>query len=90
MTPRQLWRAVLLECGVTIGVGVLVGALVGVAGHALASRFLQLTTGFPAPFAAGPAQVVLTIAAVRGDSAGGDRLPGMLAARVSSRAVLQE
>jgi putative ABC transport system permease protein len=86
----QLWRAVLLESGVTIGVGVLVGALVGVAGHALASRFLALTTGFPAPFAAGPAQVVLTIALFAAIALAVIALPGMAAARVSPRAVLQE
>jgi putative ABC transport system permease protein len=81
---------VLLESGVTIGVGVLVGALVGVAGHALASRFLQLTTGFPAPFAAGPAQVVLTVALFAAIALATIALPGMAAARVSPRAVLQE
>ncbi|HXC23117.1 MAG TPA: FtsX-like permease family protein, partial [Solirubrobacteraceae bacterium] len=86
----QLWRAVLLESGVTIGVGVLVGALVGVAGHALASRFLQLSTGFPAPFAAGPVQVVLTVALFAAIALATIALPGMAAARVSPRAALQE
>lgn len=86
----QLWRAVLLECGVTIGVGALVGALVGIAGHALAGRFLQLTTGFPAPFSLGPAQVLLTIVLFGAIALAVIALPGMLAARVSARAVLQE
>lgn len=86
----QLWRAVLLECGVTIGVGALVGALVGVAGHGLAGRFLQLTTGFPAPFSLGPAQVLLTIVLFGAIALAVIALPGMLAARVSARAVLQE
>ncbi len=86
----QLWRAVLLESGVTIGVGVLVGALVGIAGHALAGRFLQLSTGFPAPFSLGPEQVLLTIVLFGAIALAVIALPGMLAARVSARAVLQE
>jgi len=60
----QLWRAVVLESAVTIGVGALVGALVGICSHALASRFLERTTGFPAPFYLGPAQVLLTLALI--------------------------
>jgi putative ABC transport system permease protein len=86
----QLWRAVLIESGVTIGVGVLVGALLGIAGHALASRFLALSTGFPAPFSAGAAQVVLTIALFVAIALTVIALPGMAAARISPRAVLQE
>jgi putative ABC transport system permease protein len=86
----QLWRAVLIESAVTIGVGALAGALVGVAGHALASRFLALTTGFPAPFDAGPVQVLLTVMLFAAIALAVIALPGMVAARVSPRAVLQE
>lgn len=86
----QLWRAVLLESAVTIAVGVVVGALLGIAGHALASRFLQLSTGFPAPFSVGPAQVLLTIALFSAIALAVIALPGMAAARVSPRAILQE
>jgi putative ABC transport system permease protein len=86
----QLWRAVLIESTVTIGAGVLVGALVGILGHALAGRFLALTTGFPAPFAVGPAQVLLTIALFTLTALAVIALPGMAAARVSPRAVLAE
>ena len=57
----QLWRAVLLESAITIGVGALVGALVGVCGHVLASRWLERTTGFPAPFSLGPLHLLLTL-----------------------------
>ncbi len=86
----QLWCAVLLECGVMIGVGVFVGGLVGVAGHALAGRFLQLATGFPAPFSLGAAHVLLTIVLFGAIALAVIALPGMLAARVSARSVLQE
>jgi putative ABC transport system permease protein len=86
----QLWRAVVLESAITIGVGSLVGAIVGVCGHALASRFLERTTGFPAPFAIGPVQVLLTLALIAAIALAVIALPGMLAARVSPRTVLQE
>jgi putative ABC transport system permease protein len=86
----QLWRAVVLESAVTIGVGSLVGALVGICGHALASRFLERTTGFPAPFSVGPLQVLLTLALIGAIALAVIALPGMLAARVSPRAILQE
>jgi putative ABC transport system permease protein len=86
----QLWRAVLLESAITIAIGAFVGALVGVCGHALASRFLERTTGFPAPFAIGPEQVLLTLALIAAIALAVIALPGMAAARVSPRAVLQD
>jgi putative ABC transport system permease protein len=86
----QLWRAVLLESAITIAIGAAVGAVLGVCGHALASRFLELTTGFPAPFAIGPDQVLLTLALIGAIALVVVALPGMVAARVPPRAVLQE
>jgi putative ABC transport system permease protein len=86
----QLWRAVLLESAITIAVGAAVGAVVGVCGHALASRFLELSTGFPAPFSFGPEQVLLTLALIGAIALAVIALPGMAAARVPPRAVLQE
>ncbi len=85
----QLWRAVLIESAVTIGVGAAVGAVIGVGGHVLASRFLRLTTGFPAPFSVGPTQVLLTLALLAAVALAVIALPGMAAARVSPRVVLQ-
>jgi ABC-type antimicrobial peptide transport system permease subunit len=58
----QLWRVVLLECTVVVGVGALDGAVLGLYGHALASRWLRLSQGFPAPFSADIAQLLLTVA----------------------------
>jgi uncharacterized membrane protein len=57
----------------------------------LLAAFLALSTGFPAPFSAGPAQVVITIALfVAMIALTVIALPGMAAARISPRAVLQE
>ncbi|HYM46809.1 MAG TPA: FtsX-like permease family protein [Solirubrobacteraceae bacterium] len=86
----QLWRALLLESSITIVIGCAVGAAVGIFGHALAGRWLKLTTGFPAPFAVAPAQVVLTLALVTGIALAVIALPGLAAARVSARLSLQE
>jgi putative ABC transport system permease protein len=86
----QLWRALLLESAILLGAGCLVGATLGVYGHALASRWLRLTTGFPAPFALGEAQVLLTLALVMGVAIFVVALPGYTAARVPPRASFQE
>ncbi len=45
--PGQLWRGLLLESGVMLGVGSLAGAIVGIYGHALAGHWLTITTGLP-------------------------------------------
>lgn len=87
---RQLWGAILVESGVTVATGSLLGAALGIGGHALASRFLALSTGFPAPFALGPVQVLLTVAAFCAIALSVIALPGFAAAGVSPRAALQE
>ncbi len=80
----------LLESAVTIAVGAAVGAVLGVCGHALASRYLEVSTGFPAPFAFGPGQVGLTLALIVAIALATLALPGMVAARVPPRAILQD
>jgi putative ABC transport system permease protein len=62
----QLWRAVVLESGVAVATGCAVGALLGLYGHALASRWLALSTGFPAPFSLGVGAIALALAIVVG------------------------
>jgi putative ABC transport system permease protein len=86
----QLWGSILIESGVTVAAGSLLGAALGIGGHALASRFLALSTGFPAPFALGPVQVLLTVLAFCAIALSVIALPGMAAAGVSPRAALQE
>ncbi len=87
---RQLWLALLLESAIMLATGCTVGAVSGVYGHALASRWLNLTTGFPAPFSIGLPQVALTLGVVAGIALVVIAIPGLLAARVSPRASLQE
>jgi putative ABC transport system permease protein len=62
----QLWRAVVFESAVAVAIGCLVGALLGLYGHVLASRWLELSTGFPAPFSFGVGEILLAPAIVAG------------------------
>lgn len=86
----QLWRALLLESTVVLGVGCLVGAAFGIYGHALASRWLRIDTGFPAPFSVGFAGVFLTLALLAIIALAVISLPGLAAARAPARATFQE
>ncbi|HXB63704.1 MAG TPA: FtsX-like permease family protein [Solirubrobacteraceae bacterium] len=87
---RQLWRALQLECAISVAIGCVDGALLGLYGHALASRWMKLTTGFPAPFSFGVLQVLLAIAVVSAITLLVIALPGRFAARVHPRVGFQE
>lgn len=89
-SSTQLLRTLLWESAIVLGVGCLVGAVLGVYGHALASRWLELSTGFPAPFAFGETQVLIVLALVAGIALAIVALPGMRAARVSPQTAFQE
>ena len=86
----QLWRALLLESSIVLGVGCCVGAVFGVYGHALASRWLRLSTGFPAPFTVGLPGVFLTLALLAIIALTVISLPGLAAARAPARTTFQE
>jgi putative ABC transport system permease protein len=86
----QLWRALLLESAITVGVGCAIGGIVGVYGHALAGRWLTLTTGFPAPFAIAPTQVALTLTLITVVALTVIAIPGLAASRVPPRAGFQD
>jgi putative ABC transport system permease protein len=86
----QLWRSLLLEGVILMTIGCLDGALLGIYGHALADRWLKLTTDFPAPFAFGAGQVVLTLSLVICIALVVISLPGFIAARVSPSVSFQE
>jgi putative ABC transport system permease protein len=87
---RQLWRALLLESGIVLGIGCADGAVFGLYGHALASRWLKLATGFPAPFSLDLVQMLVTLLFVAGIALAVVALPGLSAARVSPRASFEE
>ncbi len=87
---KQLWRSLLLESAIVLGVGCVGGAVLGIYGHALAGRWLKLTTGFPAPFSLGEVELVLTVALVGSIALSVIALPGLYAARVSPEVSFQE
>ncbi len=87
---RQLWRALLLESGLLLAIGSLDGAILGVYGHVLASRWLELSVGFPAPFSLGIGLVLLTLGLMLSIALLVIALPGLLATRVSTQLAFQE
>jgi putative ABC transport system permease protein len=86
----QLWRSLLLEGAIVLALGCVVGAVLGVYGHALASRYLQLTTGFPAPFSFGGLQLLAALGLVGGIALLVVAIPGWIATRVPARMSFQE
>ncbi|HEX5851516.1 MAG TPA: FtsX-like permease family protein [Solirubrobacteraceae bacterium] len=86
----QLWRALLLESVIVLGVGCVVGALAGVYGHALAARWLRIATGFPAPFSLDLDRVALTLALLAAIALTVISVAGLAAARAPARTSLQE
>ncbi len=87
---RQLWRSLLLESAILIAIGCVDGAILGICGHALASRWLKLSVGFPAPFSLGIGLVLLTLAIVTAIALAVIALPGLVAARVPPHTSFQE
>jgi putative ABC transport system permease protein len=85
----QLWRSLVLEGAVVLALGCAIGAVLGVYGHALANRYLQLATGFPAPFSLAGGQVLTALALVSGIALLVVAIPGWIATRVPARASFQ-
>jgi len=73
-----------------LGIGCAVGAVAGVYGHALASRWLRIETNFPAPFQLGAGRVLLTLALLAAIALAVIAVPGLLAARAPARTSFQE
>lgn len=86
----QLWRGVLIESGLVLGIGCLDGAILGLYGHALADHYLRASTSFPAPFSIGPLQILLTLLIVGGASLAVVAVPGYMAAGVAPELSFQE
>ncbi len=86
----QLWRCLLMESAIVLGIGCFDGVILGVYAHALGDRYLRENVGFPAPFAVGGAQVALTLLVLLGIALAIIALPGYSAAGVSAQASFQE
>jgi putative ABC transport system permease protein len=86
----KLWRGILIESAVVLGIGGLDGAILGLYGHALADHYLRANTGFPAPFSVGLVQIAITLLVVAGASLAIISLPGYSAAGVAPELSFQE
>jgi putative ABC transport system permease protein len=86
----QLWRAIVLEAGVLMLIGGVDGTVFGIYGHALASRWLKRSTGFPTQFSFAQVQVLATLALVVGIALLVIMLPGLSAVQVPARESFQE
>lgn len=89
-SSAQLLRTLLWESAIVLSIGCAIGAALGVYGHALASRWLERATGYPAPFALGELQVLVVLAIVAGVALAIVALPGIRAASVPAQASFQE
>jgi putative ABC transport system permease protein len=82
---HQLRRILLLETVVVLTLGCLLGVVAGVYAHLLGNRWLELHTGFPAPFTAQAGQAVTTLLLITVGAAVVVAITGYLASRVSAR-----
>lgn len=88
--PVQLWRAIMLESAIVLGIGCSLGLLLGVFGHLLANGWLERSTGFPAPFGFDGAQLLLTLLLLAAIALAAVAVPGLSATRVSPRLSFEE
>lgn len=86
----QLRRLLLYESTIVLGTGCVIGTLAGIYGHVLSDNFLRLTTGFPAPFALGAAQMIETLLIVAIAAIAVLIAPGYAAAQAPPTLALQE
>ncbi len=83
--PQKLWRALLLETGIVLGAGCMTGAVAGVYGQYLGDRWLQLSTGYPAPFSFTGFQTVIVCLLVAIAALFVTAIPGYFVSRTSPR-----
>lgn len=78
----ELWRSLLLESGLLLGTGCLIGAGFGLAGQVLLDRGLEEITGFPLLYSTAGWLAVAVFALVTGVAVAMLAIPGWLAVRV--------
>jgi len=87
---RQLWRALLVESVLLLGVGCVMGAIFGLYGEQLLDRALNATTGFPVASSVGIGVALLSLAVVIAIAGVVATIPGYLAARVPVDAAFRD
>lgn len=78
----ELWRALLLESGLLLGTGCLIGALFGLYGQVVLTRALQVITGFPVQYSTAGLIAAATVGLVTAVAVLMLAIPGWLAVRV--------
>jgi putative ABC transport system permease protein len=87
---HQLWRALLLESVLLLGVGCAVGTAYGLYGEQLLNRALTAATGFPVDTSIGVAVALLSLTVVVSVASAVAMVPGYLAARVPVDAAFRD
>jgi putative ABC transport system permease protein len=87
---RQLWKALLLESVLLLGVGCLVGTVYGLYGEQLLNRALNAATGFPVDNSIGVGVALLSLIVVVAVAGTVAMVPGYLAARVPVDAAFRD
>jgi putative ABC transport system permease protein len=85
-----LWRALLWESGVLLGVGCSIGALFGLLGQLLLSRALAVVSGFPVMRSVGVPGALGSFALITAIAVAIVAVPGYLAARVRPSVSFQD
>ena len=87
---NQLRRILLLEALTVLTLGAVFGAITGLIGHLLCNRWLELTTGFPAPFTPQIGVALASVAPIILIATALVAVPGYLAARVPPGLTFQD
>jgi putative ABC transport system permease protein len=87
---RHLWRALLLESALLLGVGCTVGAVYGLYGEQLLGRALNAVTGFPVARSVGAGVALLSLAVVTLVAGLIAAIPGWFAARIPADAAFHD
>jgi putative ABC transport system permease protein len=86
----EVWRALVLENALVLGIGCSIGALFGLCGQFMLTRWLADTTDFPTSYATAGWLALATFAGVTLVAVAMAALPGYLAARVPPTASANE
>jgi putative ABC transport system permease protein len=86
----QLWRALLLESALLLGIGCSIGGVYGLFGEQLLDRALGTVTGFPVSYSFDVLVAMASLGSVTVVAVGIATVPGYLAARVPADVAFQD
>jgi putative ABC transport system permease protein len=89
-TDGEVWRALVLESAIILGIGCSTGALFGLGGQFMLTRWLQHSTGFPTSYSTAGWLALTTFVGVSLVAVGIAALPGWIAARMPPTTSFQE